>query len=137
MLPSVRQWMNWIGLGLFDIWFWIVLGGKWLWMYSFKNCQNLGELFFTHRVKLRELLELSREIQWFHIFIGIWNHNFFMFLILISTFKSINLWYDSIVNKKRSVDLVNKHGFYYVSIVIWLFDNLIVFWPQFWFLKKK
>jgi hypothetical protein len=58
-----------------------------------------------------------------------------MFFVLI-TFKTIDLWYDSILSKKRSVDLMKKHGFYYVYVVFWLFDNLIEFWPLFFIYFK-
>jgi hypothetical protein len=43
--------------------------------------------------------------------------NIFHVSILISTFKTIDLRYDSIQNKKRSVKLVKQHEFDYVSIV--------------------
>jgi hypothetical protein len=50
-----------------------------------------------------------------------------MFLVLIFPFKIINLLYDSIMSKEISVDLMKKNGFYFVFIVFWLFNNLIVF----------
>jgi hypothetical protein len=49
-----------------------------------------------------------------------------MFLVLISPFKIINLLYDSIMSKEINVDLMKKHGFYFVSIVFWLSNHLIV-----------
>ncbi len=50
-----------------------------------------------------------------------------MFLVLNSTFKTTYFLYGLILSKDRNVDLMKKHGFYFVSIVFWLFDNLIVF----------
>jgi len=38
-------------------------------------------------------------------FCWFWNHRFFMFSILISTFKTIDFLYDSILSKDRSVDM--------------------------------
>jgi hypothetical protein len=40
-----------------------------------------------------------------------------MFSILISTFKTIDFLYDSILGKERSVDLMKKHGFYSIFLV--------------------
>ncbi len=50
-----------------------------------------------------------------------------MFLVQISTFKTTYFLKYSILSKERSVDFMKKHGFYYVSIMFWLSDNLIIF----------
>jgi hypothetical protein len=44
--------------------------------------------FFTHRVRLKELLE--KDAICVYNSIGIGNHIFFMFLVMISTFKIID-----------------------------------------------
>jgi hypothetical protein len=50
-----------------------------------------------------------------------------MFLVLISTFKPTDFLYDSILSKERSVDMMKQHGFYSISVVFWLYDNLTIF----------
>jgi hypothetical protein len=40
-----------------------------------------------------------------------------MFSILISTFKTTIFLFDSIMSKEKNVDLMKKHGFYYVLIM--------------------
>jgi hypothetical protein len=46
--------------------------------------------------------------------------------VMISTFNIIDILYDSILSKKINVNLMNKQEFYSMSILFWLFDNLIV-----------
>jgi hypothetical protein len=50
-----------------------------------------------------------------------------MFLVMNSTFKTTYFVYDLILSKDRSVDLMKKHGFYFVYIVFSFFDNLTIF----------
>jgi len=69
--------------------------------------------------------------------LGVWNCKFFMSSVMISTFNIIDFLYDSILSKEINVNLMNKHEFYSMSIVFWLFDNLIVFWPQIMFLQGE
>jgi len=73
----------------------------------------------------------------FQIFLGVWNCKFFMSSVMISTFNIIDFLYDSILSKEINVNLMNKHEFYSMSIVFWLSDNLIVFWPQIMFLQGE
>jgi hypothetical protein len=40
-----------------------------------------------------------------------------MFSVLISTFKTVDFLYDLILNKDQSVDLMKKHGFYFIFVV--------------------
>jgi hypothetical protein len=51
----------------------------------------------------------------------------FMFSIVNSTFKTIDFLDYLILNQDRNVDIMKKHGFYFVSIVFWLFDILTIF----------
>ncbi len=84
-------------------------------------------IFFTHRVRLRELLELDRKTYYdFRILLIFETTNFYLF-DLDFTFKITTFLFDSIMSKERNKDLMKKHGFYYVFIMFWFFDNLFVF----------
>jgi hypothetical protein len=50
-----------------------------------------------------------------------------MFSFLISTFKFIDFLYDSIMSKKRNVNMMKQHGFYSIFVVFWLYDNQTIF----------
>jgi hypothetical protein len=69
--------------------------------------------------------------------LGVWNCKFFMSSVMISTFNIIDILYDSILSKKINVNLMNKQEFYSMSILFWLFDNLIVLWPKIMFLQGE
>jgi hypothetical protein len=52
---------------------------------------ELGNCFFTHRMKLKELLELNIKTKYdFKVLLIFETTIFFMFSILISTFKTTN-----------------------------------------------
>jgi len=79
--------MNWIWLRLFNIFnFELFLDGSDLGR-GFGDCQSLGVVFVLHMEWGRELLKLINDTHfWVQSSIGIENHRFFMFSILISIF---------------------------------------------------
>jgi len=90
---------------------------------NFQNGWSRGYLF-THKVKLKELLELDKDTHYeFEVLLVLKPHIFHIFSYNFY-FLNYKFFICSILSKERNVDLMKKHGFYYMYFILfWVYDK--------------